>query len=488
MGKPTGFKEFKRENPIRRPVELRVLDWDEVYMPLSEPKLKEQAARCMDCGVPFCNNGCPLGNKIPDWNDLVYRGRWQEALDSLLSTNNFPEWTGRICPAPCEEACVLQITDKAVTIKSIEQAIADRGFQEGWIKPNPPTKRTGKKVAVIGSGPAGLAAAQQLNTAGHSVTVFERSDRPGGLMLYGIPDFKIDKNVVTKRIEILKQEGIEIRCHANIGVNVAVDDLRRDFDAVVLAVGACKARELDIPGRELSGIHLAMNYLPQPTKLNLGDQIFEEQHISATGKHVIIIGSGDTAADCLGTAHRQKAASVTQINLYPQPPEARKTDNPWPYWPATYKPSAAHEEGGGREWSVVTKAFVGNDKGELTAVRFVRVEWEFLPGGKKKSREVPGSEFDLPCDLCLLAIGFAGPEADGPIQQLGLEVDSRGNIKVDDCYRTSAKGVYAAGDARRGASLVVWAISEGRQAARCVDEDLMGHSDLPRLELLAETV
>ncbi|MFN4242299.1 MAG: glutamate synthase subunit beta [Tepidisphaerales bacterium] len=484
MGKPTGFKEYPRQTPPKRPVELRVLDWDEVYLPLPEPTLREQGARCMDCGVPFCNNGCPLGNKIPDWNDLVYRGQWKEALESLLSTNNFPEWTGRICPAPCEEACVLALTDKPVAIKTIEQAIVDKGFEMGWIVPRPPAARTGKKVAVVGSGPAGLAAAQQLNRAGHLVTVFERADRPGGLLLYGIPDFKMDKSTVERRVRLLEAEGITFKCHANVGVNVPIDDLRREFDAVLLCAGACKARDLDIPGRDLKGIHLAMQYLPLPTKMNLGDAIFEQHHIDARDKHVVIIGGGDTAADCLGTAHRQKAASVTQINIYPRPPEERTPEMaPWPYWPAKLHSWPAHEEGGVREWAIVTKAFLGDEHGHVRGIRCARLEYQNI-FDRRTAREIPGSEFDIRCDLCLIAIGFAGPEKEGMVEQLGLALDSRGNIKVDRNYATSVPGVYAAGDMRRGQSLVVWAISEGRQAARCIDEALMGRSDLPALDLL----
>lgn len=484
MGKPTGFKEYSRQTPKRRPVELRVLDWGEVYLPLPEEELKKQGARCMDCGVPFCNNGCPLGNKIPDWNDLVYRGQWREALESLLSTNNFPEWTGRICPAPCEEACVLAITDKPVAIKTIEQAIIDRGFEEGWIVATPPAVRTGKKVAVIGSGPAGLAAAQQLNRAGHLVTVFERADRPGGLLLYGIPDFKMDKRTVDRRVKLMEAEGIVFQCHANVGENVSVEDLRREFDAIVLAAGACKARDLDIPGRDLHGIHLAMNYLPLPTKKNLGDEIFEEQHIDAKGKNVVIVGGGDTAADCLGTAHRQGAANVVQVNVYPQPPSERTAEMaPWPYWPAKLHSWPAHEEGGVREWSIHTKEFVAGADGHVKALRCVRLEFSNI-FDRKTAREVPGSEFDIPCDLCLVAIGFAGPEKEGMVEQLGVALDGRGNVKVDEGYATSVPGVYACGDMRRGQSLVVWAISEGRQAARAVDVALMGRSDLPALKVI----
>lgn len=488
MGKPTGFKEFPRETPKKRPVELRILDWDEVYMRMGEDALKKQGARCMDCGVPFCNNGCPLGNKIPDWNDLVYRGQWREAFASLMSTNNFPEWTGRICPAPCEEACVLSINDKPVAIKTIEQAISDKAWEMGWMVPQPPAERTGKKVAVVGSGPAGLAAAAQLNRAGHLVTVFERADRPGGLLLYGIPDFKMDKKTIDRRIKLMEDEGITFKCHANVGVNVSVEDLRRDFDAICLTGGACKARDVDIPGRELEGIHLAMNYLPIPTKMNMGDEIFEEQHINAKDKNVVIIGGGDTAADCLGTAHRQGAKNIVQINIYPQPAAERTPDMaPWPYWPAKLVSWPAHEEGGIREWALQTKAFIAGPDGKVKFLRCSRLDFSTTKD-RRQAKEIPGSDFDIPCDLCLVAIGFAGPEKEGLVEQLGLALDSRGNIATDDRYKTSVDGVYAAGDMRRGQSLVVTAISEGRQAARAIDEQLMGTSDLPYLDLLTAEV
>jgi glutamate synthase (NADPH/NADH) small chain len=508
MGKPTGFKEIPRQTPQRRPVELRILDWEEIYSDFPEDQLRRQGARCMDCGVPFCNNGCPLGNLIPDWADLVYRGHFKEALDALLKTNNFPEFTGRICPAPCEEACVLSINDKAVTIKVIEQSIVDRGFKQGWIKPQIPPTRTGKKVAVVGSGPAGLAVAAQLNKAGHWVTVYERSDRPGGLLIYGIPDFKMSKAVVARRIDLMRAEGITFICHADVGKTITAEKLRQEFDAVVLCNGASRARDLDVPGRELKGIHLAMTYLPQPTQNNLsgadhhdlqkagsryggaevggkhvGDQIFQQQHIHAAGKHVIIVGAGDTAADCLGSAHRQKAASITQLNLYPKPPEHRTDDMPWPYWPNIYRTSGAHEEGGVREWAVATKAFTGDKHGHVKQVHLIRQEVADVRNGRQIMREIPGTEFTLPCDLALIAIGFSGPEPDGIISQLGLDLDHRGNVKVDDNYMSSVPSVFAAGDNRRGQSLVVWAISEGRCAAHAVDKYLMGSSDLPYLKL-----
>ena len=513
MGKPTGFKEVSRQVPTRRPVELRILDWEEIYAEFPDDQLKRQGSRCMDCGVPFCNNGCPLGNLIPDWADLIYRGRHREALAALLKTNNFPEFTGRICPAPCEEACVLGINDKPVTIKVIEQAIVDRGFQEGWIVPQPPPRRTGKRVAVVGSGPAGLAAADQLNKVGHSVTVFEKADRPGGLLIYGIPDFKMSKAIVARRVQLMTDEGVAFVCHADVGVTITAEQLQRDFDAVVLCNGATKARDVDVPGRELAGIHLAMTYLPQPTRKNLsgqelvgadahnaraggsryggaevggetvGDQIFQQQHIHAAGKHVVIVGAGDTAADCLGSAVRQGAASINQLNIYPQPPAARTDDMPWPQYPNIHRTSAAHEEGGVRQWAVATKAFLGDDHGHVRAVKLVRQEVAETRGGKQVMREVPGSEFELPCDLAFIAIGFTGPDPDGIIGQLGCTLDPRGNVHVGQDYMTSVPAVFSAGDARRGQSLVVWAISEGRSCAHAVDRYLMGQSDLPYLKL-----
>ncbi|MEM7809277.1 MAG: glutamate synthase subunit beta, partial [Planctomycetota bacterium] len=494
MGKPTGFKEIARETRRRRPVELRIKDWDEIYIPLEDQNLRNQGARCMDCGVPFCNNGCPLGNQIPDWNDLVYRDRWYEAYQSLARTNNFPEFTGRICPAPCEEACVLSLNDRPVTIKSIEQAIADRAFEEGWVvaeKPDP-TKRTGKKVAVIGSGPAGMAAAQQLNRAGHDVVVFERDDRAGGLMVYGIPDFKMDKAKVQRRVDLLAEEGIEFRCGVNVGKDVTTAELQAEFDAMILCNGATKARDVNVPGRDLSGIHYAMTYLPQQTRENLagvqteGDQIFAEQQINAAGKHVVIIGGGDTAADCLGTALRQGAKSITQFDINAQPPEEREPLKTWPNWPMVLRTSAAHEEGAEihgrdlRDYAVLTKSFVGDGQGNVKAIKGVRIESFKDDQGVRHVTELDDGGFELPCDLCLLAIGFTGPDPVGPIGDLDLTLTERGAVKVDDDYMTSCDGVFAAGDARRGQSLVVYAISEGRQAARCCDEWLMGRpSDLP---------
>jgi glutamate synthase (NADPH/NADH) small chain len=488
--------------PSRRPVGLRVLDWNEIYIPFGDKKrheeeLSKQGARCMDCGIPFCHGptGCPLGNIIPEWNDLVYKGRWREALDMLFKTNNFPEFTGRICPAPCEEACVLGINEKPVAIKLIEQNIIDHAFEEGWVKPQPPDKRTEKKVAVVGSGPAGLGAAAQLNKAGHWVTVYERADRVGGLLMYGIPNFKLEKSIVERRVKLMEAEGIKFVTNANVGVNVKVEDLQRDFDAIVLCGGATKPRDLPVPGRELSGVHFAMDYLPQQNKLNLGDAL--PAHIDAKDKHVVIIGGGDTGADCLGTALRQGCKSVKQFELLPRPPEGREGDKlapsnpvaPWPNWPVIFRTSSAHEEaiefGGGndcRDFAINTKKFSGAN-GVVTKLHGIRLAWEKGPDGRQAMKEVPGSDFELVCDLCFLAMGFVGPEKTGAIEQLGLALDNRGNIAVDQNYQTSVAGVFAAGDIRRGQSLVVWAISEGRQAARGVDAFLMGRSDLPAMKL-----
>jgi glutamate synthase (NADPH/NADH) small chain len=498
MGKPTGFKEFKRELPIRRDVKLRLRDWNEVYQAFDDAKLREQGARCMDCGVPFCNNGCPLGNIIPEWNDLVYKDRWSDALQMLLKTNNFPEFTGRVCPAPCEEACVLGINDRPVTIKNIELSIIEHAFDHGWVKPQPPETRTGKKVAVVGSGPAGLGCAAQLNKAGHTVTVFERADRVGGLLMYGIPNFKLEKRVVDRRVKLMEAEGITFKTNANVGVNVKVEDLRKEFDAIVLCGGSTKARDVNVPGRELKGIHLAMTYLPLQNKLNLGDQIFDEQQINAKDKHVIILGGGDTGADCLGTSMRQGARSVKQFELMPRPPEERSFDvvksgviQPWPYWPMIYRSSSAHEEAvdvcGGkdcRDFSINTKSFSG-ENGIVKKLHGIRLEWSKDPAtGRPTMKEIPGSEFELDCDLCLLALGFLQPEHEGPVQQFGLKTDARGNVQADAKYATSVPGIFTAGDMRRGQSLVVWAISEGRQAAIAIDEFLMGKSDLgPRIKL-----
>jgi glutamate synthase (NADPH) small chain len=498
MGKPTGFKEISRETPSRREVTLRLLDWNEVYNDFPEEKLRKQGARCMDCGVPFCNSGagCPLGNIIPEWNDLVYRNRWHDALEMLFKTNNFPEFTGRVCPAPCEEACVLGINNKPVTIKNIELSIIEHAFEQGWVKPHPPEVRTGKKVVVIGSGPAGLACAAQLNKAGHHVTVFERADRVGGLLLYGIPNFKLEKRFVERRVKIMEAEGIIFVTNANVGFNVKVEDLRRDFDAMVLCGGSTKARDVNVPGRDLKGIHLAMTYLPLQNKKNLGDQIFDEQMIDAKDKHVVILGGGDTGADCLGTSLRQGCKTVRQFELMPRPVDTRSHEavidgkvRPWPEWPMIFRTSSAHEEANAvagaeiRDFSINTKAFSGEND-VVKTLHGVRLEWSKDATGRPVMKEVPGSEFDLPCDLCLLALGFVSPEKEGPISQLGLKLDPRGNIQCDENYATSVPGVFAAGDMRRGQSLIVWAISEGRQAARSVDTFLMGNSDLgPAIKL-----
>ncbi|HSI36611.1 MAG: glutamate synthase subunit beta [Phycisphaerae bacterium] len=503
MGKPTGFKELPRKMPSRRPVNLRILDWDEIYIPFGDRKqhdaeLSKQGARCMDCGIPFCHGptGCPLGNIIPEWNDLVYKNRWKEALDMLFKTNNFPEFTGRICPAPCEEACVLGLNEKPVTIKLIEQNIIDRAFDEGWVKPQPPAKRTGKKVAVIGSGPAGLGAAAQLNKAGHLVTVFERSDKVGGLLMYGIPQFKLEKAVVQRRVKLMEDEGITFKTGVSIGKDTTVEQLRKEFDAVVICTGATKPRDLPVPGRELKGVHFAMDFLPQGNRAALGETV--PNQITAKDKHVIIIGGGDTGADCLGTSLRQGCKSVKQFELLPKPPEGRDGDKlapqngvaPWPYWPVVYRTSSAHEEAAEfcegkdcREFAINTKKFVGDENGNVKKLVAVRLEWVKGPDGRPTMQEVAGSEIEMDCDICFLAMGFVGPEKTGTIDALNLTQDPRGNIQVNDQYATSAPGVFAAGDCRRGQSLVVWAISEGRQAARACDEWLMGKSDLPYMRL-----
>src|SRR3954454_13439750 len=504
MGKPTGFLEFPRELPLARHPAERIHHWNEFHEHADEALLRKQGARCMDCGIPFCHtgtllegmaSGCPINNLIPEWNDLVYRGLWREALDRLHKTNNFPEFTGRVCPAPCEGLCVLGINEPAVTIKSIECAIVDKGFDEGWVVPEPPAVRTGKKVAVVGSGPSGLAAAAQLNKAGHWVTVFERSDRVGGLLMYGIPQFKLEKQVVERRIRLMEASGITFVTNANVGFNIKVEDLRRDFDAIVLCGGATAARDLNVPGRELKGIYPAMTYLPLANKVCLGDEC-PPDFISAEGKHVVILGGGDTGADCLGTAQRQGAKSIKQFELLPRPPEARSEDAvaagnlaPWPYWPMIYRVSSAHEEsaavfgGDVRDYSINTKTFSGDESGNVKKLHGVRLDWAKDASGRWQMKEIAGSEFELDCDLCLLAMGFVGPEKPGAIEQLGLKLDGRGNVIVDADYQTSVPGVFSAGDMRRGQSLVVWAISEGRSAAYGVDKFLMGRTELPYLKL-----
>jgi glutamate synthase (NADPH/NADH) small chain len=476
MGKITGFIEYKRENPPRRPVAERVKDWREYELKLSDEKLKIQGARCMDCGIPFCHKGCPLGNIIPDWNDMIYRGRWREAIDRLHSTNNFPEFTGRVCPAPCEEACVLNINNDPVTIKLIEKSIIDHAFAEGWVVPQPAARRTGKKVAIVGSGPSGLACAQQLARAGHSVTVFERSDRLGGLLMYGIPDFKLEKRYVNRRVELLQAEGVEFVTGCHVGVDIDGQSLRERFDAICLTIGSTRPRDLPIPGRELAGVHFAMEFLPQQNKRNAGDTIDPAVSITATGKRVVILGGGDTGSDCLGTSNRQGALEVSQFELLPMPPSKRTLEMPWPEWPMILRTSTSHEEGVRREWSIATKRFSG-ENGRVRKIHCVRLAWK-RENGRMTMEEIPGTEFEIDCDLVLLALGFLGPETDTIVSQLGLKLDQRGNIACDK-YASSVPGVFAAGDARRGQSLVVWAIWEGREAARSIDQYLMGETFLP---------
>ena len=471
MGKTSGFLEYDRELPQRRPVAERVNDWFEIYNPFPEEKIKLQGARCMDCGVPFCHTGCPVSNIIPDWNDLVWHGRWKEAIRVLHSTNNFPEFTGRICPAPCEAACVLGINEPPVTIKHIEKAIVDRAWEEGWIVPELPAQRTGKRVAVVGSGPAGLAAAQQLIRAGHSVTVFEKADRIGGLLRYGIPNFKMEKHLIDRRIDQMRREGVEFEVNAHVGVSVRTAELRRDFDAILITTGAEQPRDLKVPGRELKGIHYAMDFLPQSNKVCHGDTVLDQ--ILATGKRVVIIGGGDTGADCLGTSHRHKAAHISQFELLPKPPEERAPQTPWPLWPMQLRVESSHEEGGVRDWSVSTVRFTGDADGNVKKLHGVRVS------APPKFEAIPGSEFEMDVDLVLLAMGFTGPVQGGLLKDLGVTLDARGNVATDQRYMSSEPGVFAAGDARRGQSLVVWAIAEGRKAARGVDEFLMGLSALP---------
>ena len=479
MGKPTGFQEFVRLTPGRRPVQERTNDYDEYYQRWSDQQAKEQGSRCMDCAVPFCHMGCPLGNVIPEFNHQVYLGDWEQALRVLLSTNNFPEFTGRICPAPCEASCVLNINADPVTIEHIEKEISERGFENGWIKAEPPLVRTGKKVAVVGSGPAGLAAAQQLNRAGHSVTVFERDSHVGGLLALGIPDFKLSKDVVRRRVGLMEEEGVVFLTGVNVGVDRPVDDIRKEFHAICLTGGSTEARDLPVPGRELLGIHMAMEYLPQQNKLLAGETIPPGQRINAEGKRVVILGGGDTGADCLGTAHRQGAELVHQFELLSEPPIERVSDNPWPEWPNILRSSGAHEEGGIRDYDILTKSFSGSD-GQVEKLHAVRVSWDKDEDGRFNMQEIPGSEFDVDVDLVLLAMGFLHPQHEGMLSQLGVNLDGRGNVQIDDNRMTNVPGVFAGGDMARGQSLVVWAIAEGRETARCVDEYLMGETKLPR--------
>ncbi len=478
MGKVTGFIEFKRDKQPYRPVEERVRDWRQVMLPWPADRLQKQGARCMDCGIPFCHGGCPLGNLIPDWNDLVYRNRWREAIDRLHATNNFPEFTGTLCPAPCEGSCVLGINDDPVTIKAIELAIIDRAFEEGWVRAQPPRTLTGKRVAIVGSGPAGLSAAQQLTRAGHDVTVFERADRIGGLLRYGIPEFKMEKRVLDRRLRQMEAEGTTFVTGAHVGVAVDVEELRRTFDALLLTGGACAPRDLPVPGRELRGIHYAMEYLTLQNRRCEGDPGLDAEPITAEGKPVVIIGGGDTGADCLGTAHRQRAASIHQFEILPRPPDARAGDNPWPLWPNIYRVSSAHAEGGARVYSVSTKRFIGDADGRVTGLEAVEVEMT-MSGGRVAFAERPGSEFTLPCRLVLLAMGFVGPERPGMLERLGVRLTDRGNVWRDEGWMTSVPGVFTAGDMQRGQSLIVWAQAEGRSAARGVDLYLMGRSELP---------
>ena len=464
MGKVTGFKEYTRETPTRRPVAERVNDYFEVYQPFPEESVRTQAARCMDCGIPFCHTGCPVNNIIPDWNDLVYHDQWKDAIRVLHATNNFPEFTGRICPAPCEAACVLGINEPPVSIKVIEKTIVEHAWKEGWIKPEPPQVRTGRRVAVIGSGPAGLAAAQQLNRAGHWVTVFEKADRIGGLLRYGIPDFKMEKQVLDRRLGQMAAEGVQFKTNAHVGHNVPAADLREEFDSILLAGGAEAPRDLKVPGRELKGIHFAMEFLPQQNKLIAGDDV--PGQILATGKRVVIIGGGDTGADCLGTCHRQKAASINQFEIMPMPPQERHPSTPWPLWPLQLRTESAHEEGGLRDWALNTTRFSGDENGNVKQLHGIRV------GPPPKFEPQPGTETVIDADLVLLALGFTGPVRGGLLEQLGVELDSRGNVATKGNYGSSVPGVFAAGDMRRGQSLVVWAIAEGRSAAAAIDHYL----------------
>ena len=470
MGKVTGFLELEREQPTRRKPEERIHDWFEIYNPFPEEKQREQGARCMDCGVPFCHTGCPVNNLIPDWNDLVYNGRWENAIRRLHATNNFPEFTGRICPAPCEASCVLGINMPPVSIKLLERSIVERAWEEGWIHPEPPENNTGKRVAVVGSGPAGLAAAQQLRRAGHSVTVYEKNDRIGGLLRYGIPNFKLEKHVINRRLEQMRAEGVTFLTNAHVGGNVPVEALTEHYDAILLCGGSEQPRDLKIPGRELKGIHFAMEFLPQQNRRNEGDTVDESKAISAKGKRVVIIGGGDTGADCLGTSHRQGALSVHQFEIMPKPPESRASSTPWPLWPLQLRTESAHEEGGIRDWSINSIRFTGDEKGNVKQLHGVRV------GPPPKFDAIQGSEFILDADLVLLAMGFLGPVKNGMLEQLGVALDTRGNVATTE-YKTSVDGVFAAGDMRRGQSLVVWAISEGRKAAAAVDKYLVEQSE-----------
>ena len=472
MGDKKGFMKFGRELPEKRSVSERVEDYNEIYLPHSDQLTKDQAARCMDCGIPFCHSGCPLGNIIPDFNDAVYREDWKNAYEILSSTNNFPEFTGRICPAPCEKACVLGINNDPVSIEHIEKSIAERAYSEGWVTPDKEITRSGKKVAVVGSGPAGLAAADQLNKAGHKVTVFERNDKIGGLLQYGIPDFKLEKWVVERRLEVMRKSGVDFKTNTDVGKDIHSSDLLETFDAVVLTGGSTIPRDLPIPGRELEGVHFAMDYLEQKNRQVAGQDEFDHPLISASNKDVVVIGGGDTGSDCVGTSNREKANSVTQIELLSKPPNQRDASTPWPLWPMELRTSTSHEEGCDRKWAILTKEFVGDEEGRLKAIKLIDIEWKFNPEtGKSAFVEVQDSEREIPCQLALLAVGFLHPKQTGILAQLGVELDGRGNVATDN-FATSVDKVFAAGDMRRGQSLVVWAITEGREAAIEVDKYL----------------
>ena len=489
MGKPTGFLEFDRELPTRRPVQERLKDYREFINPFSPEKLNQQSARCMDCGVPFCHNGCPLGNIIPEFNDAVYRESWEEAYEILISTNNFPEFTGRICPAPCESSCVLGINQPPITIEEIEKHIIETAFAKGLVKPRKPNVRTGKKVAVIGSGPAGLAAAAQLNSAGHSVTVYERDDAPGGLLRYGIPDFKLEKKIIDRRVDIMQEEGVVFKCGCNVGVNVKLNDLLREYHVIILSGGCTVPRNLPLPGRELKGVYYAMEFLKQQNKRisnrnplankGLESNILDEE-LTANGKHVVVIGGGDTGSDCVGTSNRHGAVSVTQFELMPMPPSDRTQHMPWPSYPMLLKHTSSHEEGAKRHWAIATKEFMGDENGNLKALKIVDLEWNVSADGRPMQQtEVPNSERIIPCELALLAMGFVYPQKNGLLEQLDIALDERGNVKASEKeFKTNISKIFACGDMRRGQSLVVWAISEGRECARKADEYLMGVSKL----------
>ena len=480
MGKPTGFLEYERLDRSYAPAADRVQHYNEFVIPLDENDISQQGARCMDCGIPFCHQGCPVNNIIPDWNDLVYQGNWQRALQVLHSTNNFPEFTGRICPAPCEEACTLNIDDTPVTIKTIECSIIDKGWEQGWIEPQIPAHKTGKRVAVVGSGPAGMACAQQLARAGHEVALLEKNDRVGGLLRYGIPDFKMEKHIIDRRMAQMKAEGVTFHTETHVGVSIAAKDLLDKYDAVALTGGSEHSRDLEVPGRDLDGVHFAMTFLPQQNKRNAGDSIAPEVSLTARGKHVVVIGGGDTGSDCIGTSFRQGALSVTQLEILPKPPEKENKGLTWPDWPNKLRTSSSQDEGAVREWSVATKSIDGT-AGTVTAINCVRVDWQQDDNGQWQMQEIPGSEFQLKADLVLLAMGFIHPVHEGMLKELDVDLDPRGNVQADtDQYQTSIEKVFTAGDMRRGQSLVVWAIREGRQCARAIDEYLMGCSDLPR--------